>query len=275
MPHTAADDDCQHTHATRELVSRHHLCWRHRDLDGVMSYYHPHIQYHDFFQNRVVGYAELREYLQASMPRGPDAAIEHMDRIRADGDTAFIQYRITLRGGQGLVSFRTSEAITVRDGLIWRVNEYASLVHEHSPQTTRPSVSRLGLSPQQLGHMANALPHSFQQQQPYLDPELDLQRVAKECGYSRNQISYLLNQVLGQTFYRYVNQARLVHLLAALDKARPPIRVDDLAYAAGFNSLSAFYSAFRQHTGLTPKAYIKGRFEGESARSTGNKKDVG
>jgi len=275
MPHTAADDDCQHTHATRELVTRHHLCWRHRDLDGVMSYYHPHIQYHDFFQNRVVGYAELREYLQASMPRGPDEAIEHMDRIRADGDTAFIQYRITLRGGQGLVSFRTSEAITVRDGLIWRVNEYASLVHEHSPQTTRPSVSRLGLSPQQLGHMANDLQHYFQQQQPYLDPELDLQRVAKECGYSRNQISYLLNQVLGQTFYRYVNQARLVHLLAALDKARPPIRVDDLAYAAGFNSLSAFYSAFRQHTGLTPKAYIKGRFEGESARSTGNKKDVG
>ncbi|MBI6554234.1 helix-turn-helix domain-containing protein [Pseudomonas sp. LY-1] len=275
MPHTAADDDCQHTHATRELVTRHHLCWRHRDLDGVMSYYHPHIQYHDFFQNRVVGYAELREYLQASMPRGPDEAIEHMDRIRADGDTAFIQYRITLRGGQGLVSFRTSEAITVRDGLIWRVNEYASLVHEHSPPTTRPSVSRLGLSPQQLGHMANDLQHYFQQQQPYLDPELDLQRVAKECGYSRNQISYLLNQVLGQTFYRYVNQARLVHLLAALDKARPPIRVDDLAYAAGFNSLSAFYSAFRQHTGLTPKAYIKGRFEGESARSTGNKKDVG
>jgi len=275
MPQTAPDDDCQHTQATGDLVLRHHLCWRHRDLDGVMSYYHPHIQYHDFFQNRVVGYAGLRAYLQASMPRGPDEAIEHMDRIRADGDTAFIQYRITLRGGQGLVSFRTSEAITVRDGLIWRVNEYASLVHEHSPQTTRPSVSRLGLSPQQLGHMANDLQHYFQQQQPYLDPELDLQRVAKECGYSRNQISYLLNQVLGQTFYRYVNQARLVHLLAALDKARPPIRVDDLAYAAGFNSLSAFYSAFRQHTGLTPKAYIKGRFEGESARSTGNKKDVG
>ena len=37
--------------------------------------------------------------------------------------------------------------------------------------------------------------------------------MAKECGYSRNQISYLLNQVLGQSFYRYVNQARLQHLL--------------------------------------------------------------
>ncbi|KMT54524.1 helix-turn-helix domain-containing protein [Pseudomonas fildesensis] len=257
MPDAVPDDDCQHTRATGELVLRHHLCWRHRDLDGVMSYYHPDIQYHDFFQNRVIGYAELREYLQASMPRGADEAIEHTDRIRADGDTAFIQYRITLRGGQGLVSFRTSEAITVRDGLIWRVNEYASLVHERPTQASRPTVSRLGLSPQQLGHMANDLQQYFELKQPYLDPELDLQRVSRECGYSRNQISYLLNQVLGQSFYRYVNQARLQHLLAALDTAAPPIKVDDLAFAAGFNSLSAFYSAFRQHTGQSPKAYVK------------------
>ena len=134
-----------------------------------MAYYHPEIQYHDFFQNRVVGYAELREYLQASMPREADEAIEHTDRIRADGDTAFIQYRITLRGGQGLVSFRTSEAITVRDGLIWRVNEYASLVHEQPTQALRPTVSRLGLSPQQLGYMANDLQQYFERQQPYLD----------------------------------------------------------------------------------------------------------
>ncbi|MEA1135971.1 helix-turn-helix domain-containing protein, partial [Klebsiella pneumoniae] len=88
-------------------------------------------------------------------------------------------------------------------------------------------------------HMANDLQHYFDLRQPYLDPELDLQRVAKECGYSRNQISYLLNQVLGQSFYRYVNQARLQYLLAALDAAVPPIKVDDLAFAAGFNSLSA------------------------------------
>jgi AraC-like DNA-binding protein len=84
-----------------------------------------------------------------------------------------------------------------------------------------------------------------------------LQRVAKECGYSRNQISYLLNQVLGQSFYRYVNQARLQHLLRSLDNATPPLRIDELAFAAGFNSLSAFYSCFRQHTGQSPKAYVK------------------
>ena len=257
----ADDDGPQQTQATGETVMRYHLRWKHRDLDGVMALYHPDVQYNDFFQNRVMGMDELREYVRSSMPRDPDEALEHSDRIRLDGNTAFIQYRITLRGGAGLVSFRASEAITVRDGLIWRVNEYASLVHEQPANKAanhqRPAVSRLGLSPRQLSFMADDLQQYFQRQQPYLDPELDLQRVAKECGYSRNQISYLLNQVLGQSFYRYVNQARLQHLLAALDAATPPLRIDELAFAAGFNSLSAFYSCFRQHTGLSPKAYAK------------------
>ncbi|MBK5356677.1 helix-turn-helix domain-containing protein [Pseudomonas sp. TH41] len=254
-------DGPQQTHTTGETVMRYHLCWKHRDLDGVMALYHPDIQYNDFFQNRVMGLDELREYVRSSMPRNPDEALEHSDRIRLDGNTAFIQYQMTLRGGEGLVSFRSSEAITVRDGLIWRVNEYASLVREQPSSSaaanSRPAVSRLGLSPRQLSFMAEDLQQYFQHQQPYLDPELDLQRVAKECGYSRNQISYLLNQVLGQSFYRYVNQARLQHLLAALDGATPRLRIDDLAFAAGFNSLSAFYSCFRQHTGLSPKAYVK------------------
>jgi AraC-like DNA-binding protein/ketosteroid isomerase-like protein len=257
----ADDDGPLQTQTTSETVMRYHLRWKHRDLDGVMALYHPDIQYSDFFQNRVMGLDELREYVRSSMPRDPDEALEHSDRIRLDGNTAFIQYRITLRGGEGLVSFRASEAITVRDGLIWRVNEYASLVHEQPVSKTansaRPAVSRLGLSPRQLSFMAQDLQQYFQHQQPYLDPELDLQRVAKACGYSRNQMSYLLNQVLGQSFYRYVNQARLQHVLAALENAAPPLRIDDLAFAAGFNSLSAFYSCFRQHTGLSPKAYVK------------------
>ncbi len=261
-PYMHADDDGpEQTPATAATVMRYHLSWKHRDLDSVMALYHPDIQYHDFFQNRVLGLDELREYVRVSMPRESDEALEHNDRIRVDGNTAFIQYEVTLRGGEGLVSFRSSEAITVKDGLIWRVNEYASLVRAQnaSNQTPsqRPAVSRLGLSPRQLSFMAEDLQQYFEKQQPYLDPQLDLQRVAKECGYSRNQISYLLNQVLGQSFYRYVNQARLQHLLKSLDNATQPLRIDDLAFAAGFNSLSAFYSCFRQHTGQSPKAYAK------------------
>ncbi|AOE87301.1 AraC family transcriptional regulator [Pseudomonas sp. TCU-HL1] len=248
------------TAATRDVVMRYHLSWKARDIDAVLALYHPEVEYNDFFQNRCMRREDLRGYLQATMPSGPEDFLEHNDRIRIDGDTAFIQYAISVAGGG---TFRASEAITVRDGLIWRINEYALLVQPAvqpgKSQSQRPAASRLGLSARQLGMLARDIEEYFQRSQPYLDPALDLHQVASATGYTRNQISYLLNQMLGQSFYQYVNQARLQHLLTLLATAVPPVRIDELAFSAGFNSLSAFYRCFRQHTGLSPKAYLKQR----------------
>ena len=254
-------DTPEQTPLTAEVVRRYHVCWMQRDLDGVMALYHPEVQYHDFFQDRVLHYADLRAYVQACLPHRAGEDIVHGDRIRVDGCTAFIQYQVTVHGGEGLVAFQASEAITVKDDKVWRVNEYATLIRPGRSAaqagSARPAASRLGLSPRQLSSMAQDLEQYFHTRRPYLDAELDLQHVAEATGYSRNQISYLLNQVLGQSFYRYVNQARLQHLLAHLVPDAAPASIDDLAFAAGFNSLSAFYKCFRAHTGLSPKAYLK------------------
>lgn len=261
MPDNLFPDDAAQTERTRETILRYHLSWKHRDLDAVMALYHPEIEYNDFYQQRCMRLGELREYVENNLPRRPGELLEHVDRIRIDGHTAFIQYCTSLQGGEGLVSFRTGEAITVRDGLIWRINEYATLVHEvrgtGEAARSRPAISRLGLSTRQLGQLAQDLQDYFQRSQPFLDPELDLQQVAAATGYSRNQISHLLNQVLGESFYRYVNRARLQYLLDGLQAGSDLKRIDELAFAAGFNSLSAFYSCFKRHTGLSPKAYLK------------------
>ena len=254
-------DDAAQTALTQAVVLRYHLAWKQRDLEAILACYHPQVEYCDFSLGRVLRLAELREYMQSCMPRQADEALEHGDRIRVDGHTAFIQYRIRLRGSDGLVSFRASEAITVRDGLVWRINEYANLQQEDRDAggagEARPALSRLGLSPRQLSLMAADLHSYFRQQKAYLDPQLDLPQVAAATGYSRNQISHLLNQVLGQSFYRYVNQARLQHLLDQLDAGTEAGRIDELAFAAGFNSLSAFYKCFRERTGMTPRAYLR------------------
>nr|WP_314487985.1 nuclear transport factor 2 family protein [uncultured Pseudomonas sp.] len=261
-------DGPEQTPLTADVVMRYHLSWKHRDLDAVMALYHPQVRYHDYFQNRVLDYVQLRDYVKVCLPHHAGEDIVHSDRIRVDGCKAFIQYEVTVQGGEGLVTFQSSEVITVSDGLICQVNEYATLVREalasRGNRQARPATSRLGLSPRQLSTMAQDLEQYFQRRRPYLDPELDLQRVASESGYSRNQISYLLNQVLGQSFYRYVNQARLQHLLGQLEAGSSGARIDALAFAAGFNSLSAFYKCFRERTGLSPKAFLgqkKARFD--------------
>lgn len=271
MPDDLFADDAAQTERTRETILLYHLSWKHRDLEAVMALYHPDIEYNDFYQQRCMRLADLREYVEANLPRRPGELLEHVDRIRIDGHTAFIQYRTSLQGGEGLVSFRTGEAITVRDGLIWRINEYATLVRElrgtSETVTSRPAISRLGLSTRQLGQLAQDLQDYFQRSQPFLDPELDLQQVAAATGYSRNQISHLLNQVLGESFYRYVNRARLQYLLDGLQAGSDLKRIDELAFAAGFNSLSAFYSCFKVTPGCRPRR-ISRKFPRGHARKT-------
>ncbi|CDF83750.1 helix-turn-helix domain-containing protein [Pseudomonas sp. QL9] len=254
-------DDAAQTERTRETILRYREGWKTCDLEAVLALYHPDVEYYDFAGNRMMRLHELRDFVRSSMPQLSGELLEHTDRIRIDGHTAFIQYRIRLRGGNDLVSFRASEAITVRDGLVWRVSEYANIertdVGEAASADGRPALSRLGLSARQMGIMAGDLEDYFQRQKPYLDAELNLQQVAEATGYTRNQISHLLNQVLGQSFYRYVNQARLQHLLDSLEEHSNPKRVDELAFAAGFNSLSAFYKCFRERMHVTPKEYLK------------------
>lgn len=260
MDETRPCDDERATASTRAVIQRYHTSWKQRDIDAVMALYHVEIEYNDFFQNRTLRLGELRTYVLATMAGRPDERLEHVDRIRVDGDTAFIQYRTTIQGGDGLVSFRSSEAITVRDAKVWRVNEYASLVRGEQPTPTPAigsAMGKLGLSARQLGALAQDLQSYFRERHPFLDPDLSLPQVAEATGYSRNQISYLLNQILGQSFYRYVNQARLEYLVARLETMDDIRSVDDLAAEAGFNSLSAFYNSFRRHTGMTPRAYLR------------------
>lgn len=248
---------------THALVLRYHQAWHRRDIEAVLALLDPQVEYTDFFQGRSIAPDELRTYLQSSMPATGDENQLYCDRLRVDGDTAFLQYQVTLRGTQGLVSFRACEALTVHDGYIVRVNEHAALIGQHdAPASTgnaRMAVSRLGLSARQLGQLASDIQQYFQQGQPYLNPDLDMPQVAAATGYTRNQISFFLNQVLGCSFYQYLNQLRLRHLLAQLEQADSGARIDELAREAGFRSLSTFYRCFREDTGLSPKAWLERR----------------
>lgn len=241
---------------TLRIVTQHHQCWIAGDLEGVLALYHPNIRYFDFFNNIEITADELRDYVAFSLPVHNRVTITHNDRIRVDDDTAFIQYTYVIQRANGAVhTFRSSEAITVQQQKIIRIHEYASLVQ---PMESQPVDGRakIGLDHQRLEVLLTDLADYFALQQPFLDRDLDLVQVAQATGYTRNQISYALNHGVGKSFYDYVNVTRIEHLLLN------PLLMSggnmiDAALAAGFNSTSTFYKFFRQHTGLTPKAYVR------------------
>ena len=97
-------------------------------------------------------------------------------------------------------------------------------------------------------HMADA--------RPYLDSTLTLTELAEQMRISPNYLSQVINEQTGSNFFDFVNQYRVE---AAKERLRESGQTSILAIAmdAGFNSKSAFYTAFKQHSDMTPGQFRK------------------
>ncbi|MET4733155.1 AraC-like DNA-binding protein [Thalassospira sp. MBR-102] len=86
------------------------------------------------------------------------------------------------------------------------------------------------------------------------DPLLTMPKLASAVGATPNQLSFVLNRHLSQSFFEFVNTVRIEEAVRLL-LAEPNRPVLDIAMAVGFNSKSTFNLAFRRVTGTTPSKY--------------------
>lgn len=96
----------------------------------------------------------------------------------------------------------------------------------------------------------------MKQAEPYLEPSLTVQDLARQLQMPGRELSLLINHHLNQHFFDFVNEYRIEkarHLLK--DAAHKSTTVLEILYAVGFNSKSSFNTAFKKQTGLTPTQY--------------------
>lgn len=94
----------------------------------------------------------------------------------------------------------------------------------------------------------------MEQDKVYCDELLSLESLAEKLSVPRNRLSEFLNGVLNTSFNLYVNRHRVEEVKRLLAE-HPDRSILSHAYAAGFNSKSVFYDAFRRFTGTTPQEY--------------------
>lgn len=96
----------------------------------------------------------------------------------------------------------------------------------------------------------------MQQDKPFLDNKLSLPQLAGLIGISANHLSQCINEHLNQNFFDFVNGYRIEEAKARLlDASRQRDNILTVAMDSGFNSKSAFYSAFKKQTGMTPSQF--------------------
>lgn len=120
----------------------------------------------------------------------------------------------------------------------------------------RRKYAKSGLDAETLAGYRKRLDALMRSDRIYLRPDLTLPELARFVGCSVNHLSQVINSGCGESFFDYVNRHRIEHAKALLsDRGSDSPSVMSIAYAAGFNSGSAFYGAFRKCTGTTPARY--------------------
>ena len=95
-------------------------------------------------------------------------------------------------------------------------------------------------------------------EKPYQESELTIADLAERVNIPTHYLSQTINEKLNCTFLDFINEYRVEEAKLKLrDENYENYTIIAIAYEAGFNSKTAFYTAFKKFTGTTPSQYRK------------------
>lgn len=126
-----------------------------------------------------------------------------------------------------------------------------------SQASARPKISKILVPALTVENTITALRKAMEEDQLYLDPELNLDKIVTYLAIDQKTISHVLNQHLHQSFNTFVNGYRIDEVKQRLqENPNTHLTLTGIAFECGFNSQATFQRTFKQFTQLTPKAYL-------------------
>lgn len=101
--------------------------------------------------------------------------------------------------------------------------------------------------------------HQFMQKdKPYLDPELNLVKLAEMFGITTHKLSYVINTGFNRNFFNFINAYRVDEAKSLLlNPKMEQYSVMGIGFESGFNSKTSFNNTFKNFTGYTPTEFKK------------------
>jgi AraC-like DNA-binding protein len=149
------------------------------------------------------------------------------------------------------------EKLTVPDGYIEHQIDTSLLPEKIEAQSAKPT-REIKLSDTKRLEVENAIKNAFEVKALYLDPELNLQKLANEINTPVAIVSIVINSNYKKSFRNLVNEYRVEkvkHRLA--DPKSAQFSILGIAYESGFNSEASFFRIFKTIVGISPKEYAK------------------
>ncbi len=239
----------------KEFVESYIDAWNERDPESIADHLAIDGTYRDVPENLQISPDELIVNLNEFFADYRHSYTLIGEIQRSENAVAF-QYRMSLRKSNrknaASITYRGAEFITINNDRAVEITDY----YDIPIKSTVNKYAKSGLTREQLLGHKNRLNDIMQSRQEYLRPDLTLPRLAKTVGCSVNNLSQVINSGFGTSFFDYLNRYRIEHARKLLENSDSQSNaILTIAFTVGFNSNSAFYSAFKKHVGMTPAQY--------------------
>ena len=115
------------------------------------------------------------------------------------------------------------------------------------------------MTDEELIHRKANLVELMTQEQPFLDSEINLSRLAKIAEHTPHQLSYVINRGFNENFFQFINRYRVERAKELLvSKTSSKFSMVGIAFESGFNSKTSFNTTFKKLVGKTPSEYKDG-----------------
>lgn len=174
-----------------------------------------------------------------------------------------VSYLATVFSLQGSTQWSAAAMVVVLATLLYYIGAFvlrslkdprlfaASTIDE---EVLRPTSRTLEASEKEV--ITQKLRLAIERDHLHLQAGITVDGLAAKMEVPPRKVSQYLNDVLGRSFFDYINHLRIEEAQRILrDSDDPKLTVQEVMYQVGFSSKSSFNTIFRQATGMTPTAY--------------------
>ncbi|GAB2763102.1 hypothetical protein GCM10027275_00110 [Rhabdobacter roseus] len=149
----------------------------------------------------------------------------------------------------GLVIYATSVGVVRQSSIFQKISWEEKVPRKYEKSS---------LTPELQDQVLRKLKKVMEEEKPYLDEGFSLPALARRLSVSTHHLSQIINEELGQHFFDLLAHYRIGEAQKLLtDPESTHLKIEEIAQRVGYNSKSAFNTAFRKVTGQTPSGYRK------------------
>lgn len=128
---------------------------------------------------------------------------------------------------------------------------YIQKIDQHKYKTTP-------LPDEQIDRIFQKILELIEKDKQYKQPDISLNSLSQTLNVSPQVLSMVINQKSKKNFNAFINHYRIEESIQRLqDKQHKNHTIAAIAFEVGFNSISSFNTAFKNHTNKTPAAFRK------------------